>query len=322
MVIWCGAAAPAQSSDNQPSPDAEGGAARYVVELADVRDGGAVFCRKSAQRVARTYGVRHSLRCGNRLLFGLSVVRIDAEIVLLDREDGVAQSAVLEVDDALRVERLAHVSGLEVQMRPGAASGVAAVADYLASLDHLVGVDVVLGQMPVVGLEAVGVSQDNQIAVAARPSRKLGYAHLAVEGGPHRRPDGQRNVGASVGPCAPEGVARPHLADNGWHKRVQRVDQKNVDLVGYFAERQFLVCVNLFGVPMVVEVDAVEDRPPQAVIFPTEIVVKHYFGEFVASVDGVDRLADAVGNFFFGCFFGFVLCERDARQAQAKHQCG
>ena len=64
--------------------------------------------------------------------------------MLLQREDFVAQRAALEVEDALGVEGLSHVTGLKVEMRPRGTPRGATVADELTRFDDVVGLDKIL----------------------------------------------------------------------------------------------------------------------------------------------------------------------------------
>lgn len=66
---------------------------------------------------------------------------MDVQIALFEQEGFAPQVAALEVDRSFGVERLSAVARLEVEMRAGAASRAAAVADDLPRLDPFVGVD-------------------------------------------------------------------------------------------------------------------------------------------------------------------------------------
>ncbi len=142
--------------------DAQRRGARNAVELAEPRNGRAVMHRDAAQRVARTDPVvlRRSERFA-RLLGSLFVVgfgllvfevlrgaRMDIQIALFEQEGFAPQVAALEVDQSFGVERLSAVARLEVEMRAGAASRAAAVADDLPRLDPFVGVDDPLRRWP------------------------------------------------------------------------------------------------------------------------------------------------------------------------------
>ena len=86
------------------------------VEFAQHTDGGAVLVGNAAQSVTRLDFVGFVLRLGKRLLIGQAVVRVNAEIVLFDSIERIAQSACLKIDKSLWVKRLAVVANLEMQM--------------------------------------------------------------------------------------------------------------------------------------------------------------------------------------------------------------
>ena len=77
---------------------------------------------------------------------------IDVEIMLLEREDCVAQCAVCEVENAFWIERLAHVAGFEMEVWACRAACRASVADEFASLDNVAAIHDVFAQMPVISL--------------------------------------------------------------------------------------------------------------------------------------------------------------------------
>ncbi len=134
----------------QRAADAQRRGARNAVELAEPRNGRAVTHRDAAQRVARTDPVvlRRSERFAGLLGslfvvgFGLLVfevlrgARMDVQIALFEQEGFAPQVAALEVDQSFGVERLSAVARLEVEMRAGAASRAAAVADDLPASTH------------------------------------------------------------------------------------------------------------------------------------------------------------------------------------------
>ena len=73
----------------------------------------------------------------------------------------------LEVEEFFGVDELSEEACLEVQMRTRRASGVAAESDGFACFDDLVGLDEVLAHVAINGFEAVGMSDDNVVAVAS-----------------------------------------------------------------------------------------------------------------------------------------------------------
>ena len=60
-----------------------------------------------------------------------------------------------------------------MQVRAGRAAGRADVADDVAALDRVAGLDVIRAQVPVARRQAEGVLEDDQVAVVARVARRL-----------------------------------------------------------------------------------------------------------------------------------------------------
>ena len=107
------------------------------------------------------------LLVGDLVLEILSGFRVDAEERLFQQECLTAQQPLLEVDQALGIERLTVIAGLEMEVRPVLAARGAAQADHLARLDPLPGLDLAFRQVAVVSLQAVVVANDDQIAVSS-----------------------------------------------------------------------------------------------------------------------------------------------------------
>jgi hypothetical protein len=65
----------------------------------------------------------------------LFVIAVDAEILLLQDEQSVAQVAGLEVYQPLRIESKPLITGLEMKMRTGRASCGTSITDYISGID-------------------------------------------------------------------------------------------------------------------------------------------------------------------------------------------
>ena len=103
-----------------------------------------------------------------------------AEVVFLQAEHIGADCTAREVKDALRVKGATLVAGLKVEVGAGAAAGAAAKTDNFSSPDRFASLYKQFGKMTVVGLQTVGVAQDNQIAVTSGAIAG-GYADHAVK---------------------------------------------------------------------------------------------------------------------------------------------
>ena len=271
----------------QRAADAQRRGARNAVELAEPRNGRAVTHRDAAQRVARTDPVvlRRSERFA-RLLGSLFVVgfgllvfevlrgaRMDIQIALFEQEGFAPQVAALEVDQSFGVERLSAIARLEVEMRAGAASRAAAVADDLPRLDPFVGVDDPLREVAVESFQSVVVADDDQVAVAAGFGRRDRDAHLAVEGGVDRVARFQRQVYALM--LAP--AAHTELRTDGGLVGIvvafERVDQLDVHRTRQVGELHHVAVGKEFGRVPAAGVDfAVLDVVAVAEVFPCVVV--------------------------------------------------
>ncbi len=86
-----------------------------------------------------------------------------------------------EVEYSLRIYGISHESGLEMQVRAGASSGISAKSYRFAGFYILVGFHKEFGEMSVDSLKPVGVTYDDIIPVAF--SLKVRKAHSAVKSG-------------------------------------------------------------------------------------------------------------------------------------------
>ena len=79
----------------------------------------------------------------------------------------------------LWVDGIAHITHLEVEMAAEGASGISAEADDIAALHLVASRDKALRHVGVVGFEAVGMVNDDEVTVALVA---FGDAHHAIEG--------------------------------------------------------------------------------------------------------------------------------------------
>ncbi len=80
---------------------------------------------------------------------------VDAVVVALEAQDGIAGGSVDKVKYPGRVKGLTLVAHFKMEMGAGAASGVASESDDFACLDHFVVLDQDFGQVSVVGFQSV-----------------------------------------------------------------------------------------------------------------------------------------------------------------------
>ena len=71
-----------------------------------------------------------------------------------------------EIEDCRRIDRVAHITGLEVEVAAEAASGVAAKGYRFACLHILVGLDKEFGEVAVNCLQPIGVAHNHVVTVS------------------------------------------------------------------------------------------------------------------------------------------------------------
>lgn len=216
-----------------------------AVEPLQARDGGTVALGNLGEVVAAAHLVG---RAGCRLLavlggtvssrFAGLLAAVASALVALGRRvvarlgvtalvEGVTvgvSDAVLEVEDCLGIDCVAHKTGLEVQVRTGGTAGVAAQGDGLAGLDNLVGLHEEAREVAIDGLEAVLMAHNH--VEAETVALKLGEPHLAVKGGAHCVAHGRAQVHTLVVAAETRTVAvvaRDVVAVD-WHTVARDVD--------------------------------------------------------------------------------------------------
>ena len=111
----------------------------------------------------------------------------------------IAKEAVGKVEVIGRVLGLAVDAGFEMKMRGGSATRLANEGNHLTSLDMLTFLYQVLRVVGVIGLQAVGMFDTHQIAIARR---LVGEDDLASESGIDLIPVLSLDVGTSMHPSA------------------------------------------------------------------------------------------------------------------------
>ena len=108
---------------------------------------------------------------------------------------------ILEIDETVRVDIVAEISDLKVEVRTIRTPCVAAKTDDIAGLHHLSGIHQPAGKVRVIGLQAVVVTDDHEVTVATGVGRTLGNTHDAVPRSRHRRPFGITQIDTTVHPA-------------------------------------------------------------------------------------------------------------------------
>ena len=103
--------------------------------------------------------------------------------MLLEREGLAAQGSPFEVEDALRVEGLTHITGLEMQMRPCGTTRRTAITDEFASADDIAAFDNETRQVAILSFQTIQMPDDQHITITSRHIRFHGHTHHAIEGG-------------------------------------------------------------------------------------------------------------------------------------------
>ena len=118
------------------------------------------------------------------------------EIDSSEKNEVAAELSGLEVDDALGVEHLSHISALEVEVRARAATRIATEGNRLTCHYPVASLDQTLGEVSVVGLDAVVVTNNNECSIAR--IGRLREAHTTIKSGADGVAHLQRNVYAVV----------------------------------------------------------------------------------------------------------------------------
>lgn len=152
------------------------------------------------------------------------------EIVFLERKHCALKRAVLEVKDALRIESLAHVACLEMEMRPCAAACATAIANEGTGANGVAHIDEVFLQVAIVGLNSVVVPDDNEIAIPAALFGGHDNTHHAIEGSIDAVANMQGDVNTLMGMSATILKLGENIPSRIRHAvTMQRIDQRNVD---------------------------------------------------------------------------------------------
>ena len=93
-----------------------------------------VLAGESTEGVARLNDVYYALSGLRRLLVGLSVMRVDVEIVFFQGKQCVAELTIGKIENTLCIERFAHVTYFKMQVGTRASTRAAAKSDDFASL--------------------------------------------------------------------------------------------------------------------------------------------------------------------------------------------
>lgn len=173
---------------------AQDGAARDTVQLAKLADCGALAARNLGQRISLLNLVEEAL--GRSTLLIISLIFMESI--------GVGHNVLLfKIEHQRGIQRFAQEARLEVQVRPGGASGITSQRDGFARLHQLVNLHQLFGQMTIDGLQTIVVADDHIFAITAA-SLILHHTHFSVE----CRADGIAHVHLDVQPIVSSASAR------------------------------------------------------------------------------------------------------------------
>ena len=161
---------------------AQDGAARDTVQLAKLADGGALAACNLGQRISLLDFIEETL--GRSAFLGVHLLLVEGI--------GVCHNVLLfKIEHQRGIQGLAQEARLEVQVRPGGASGITSQRDGFARLHQLVNLHQLFGQMTIDGLQTIVVADDHIFAITAA-SLILHHTHFSVE-------------------CRADGIAHVHL---------------------------------------------------------------------------------------------------------------
>ena len=252
------------------------------------------------------------------------------EILALEHEVAVAESAALEIYQPLRIERVSLVTGLEVQMRTGGAAGRTSEADHIPRGNILPRLHLAFREMGVGCLQAGCVADHHHIAVAAVIH---GAAHLAVERGIHRHTCRQGQIHPGMIAAAAPSERRKHLDLTRHAEAAGGICQAERHLPGEILQLA-AVRIQFARLPVIAEHGAVCQSGDVPLVVPGAVVHQKNLhggiggvegivhGRLLAGNHGLDRLAYLPGHEFL-CLLNSkatLLSTCHQRQKHQKHR--
>ena len=110
----------------------------------------------------------------------------------------MSEGSGLEIYQPRRVEGIAAIAGLKVEMGACRPAGVSSEGNGVAGVDPLSRLNQTARKVAVIGLQPVCMTDDHEVSV---PSDMLGVAYLAVECGKDGGPDRVGEVNTLMGPA-------------------------------------------------------------------------------------------------------------------------
>ena len=162
------------SADAQALSDAQNGCFLDAAQPANAFDTGAVTPCNRAQVVTAADSVIFCC-CQGFLFLVVFECRVFGNQVLV-----IPDVAGREIDNQFRIDGVAQIARLKMQVRAGGAAGVASQADRFAAIDAHVFVHQDLGQVCIDGLQSVVVAYNHIVPVSA--CFVVNDAHLSSKG--------------------------------------------------------------------------------------------------------------------------------------------
>ena len=215
-------------------------------------------------------------------------------MLFLKGKEPVPQGARLEIDQPLRVECIALVACLEMEMRAGRSPRGASEPYFLPGIHPVARLHLALGKVAVECLEAVFVTDDHKIAVSLEILRKPDFSGKC-------RIDRGACLEREVNPLVPAAVA---VAERGIHLGLVRafvfaqgVHYPDVDFLRKVPEGH-IVRVRLCLVPRRCEHLLEHDVRRVPPVFPCVVGQKYYLHSRRCRLDGVQGLRTVIDERF------------------------
>ena len=215
-------------------------------------------------------------------------IRIDAEERFFEQECFAAKNAVFEVDQPLGVERMAVVTGFEVQVRACRTACRSAQTDDLARLDPLVRLDQTFCEVAVISLQPIVVADDDQVAVTSVII--LRYAYTTAECGVDRVTGFQRQVDSLMLTATPRSEFSVRVDASLIGAMVTRygIEQRDDDRLRQLVHIDLSIRKESCRAPVFLENRTVFGYLAVKDVFPRVVAVKNHPQGGIARVEGVD----------------------------------
>ena len=216
----------------------------------------------NAPTYRRTNGVYDALRSSQRLFVRLAVMRIDAEIVFLEYQNGIAYRSV-QNQNAFRVKSFPHIPRFKMQMR-SRTRPVLPPRPMTSPALQSAGINQKARQMTVIRFQPVGMPDNQQISIPAGIACHFLYPYHSVKSRSYGISCRQGNVCPPVLPHPSERIPGAYFIGNGHTSLHQRIGKRHDGLFREVFQRDLFESMNGGSVPAFVHLFFVKYRFPKS----------------------------------------------------------